>query len=222
MERTDKCAVVTPYLRPMVKNIVFEDIWECFQDPSAFFKNPNHAPFGNFVDFVQSQDAEKGIEFWCKQIHGLPRYDLHFKSSKNRDFLDSPGSSISRTTKYNRPRNTSVTFLTISHVAWALTLAHTAVFDDIFFCSFRSCRQMVLPGVEVILGSLWSMVPVRVRLEAKQSLENALRTVQDGIITATRMSHPGIRLYRKDLATEDVFSRFLFLSHLVQILSAQP
>ena len=167
------------------------------RDPSAFLKKPNRAPFGKFVDFVQSQDAKKGIEFWCNQLHGLPRYDLHFKSSKNRDFLTSTGSSITKTTKYDRPKNTSVTFSTISHVAWALTLANTAVFDDIFFCSFRSCRQMALPGVEAIMGSLWSMVPVRVRLEAKQSLENVLRTVQDGIITATPYEPFGIQALQK-------------------------
>ncbi|CAF9942162.1 MAG: hypothetical protein ALECFALPRED_009551, partial [Alectoria fallacina] len=43
------------------------------------------------------------------------------------------------------------------------------------------------------MGSLWSMVPVRVRLEAKQSLENVPRIVQDGIVTATPYEPFGIQ-----------------------------
>lgn len=44
---------------------------------------------------------------------------------------------------------------------------------------------MALPGVETIIGSVRPMFPVRVRFEAEHSLEDLLRAVQDGIVTAT-------------------------------------
>ncbi len=52
---------------------------------------------------------------------------------------------------------------------------------------------MAMPGVETIMGSIWSIVPVRVCLEAEQSLEDLLRTVQDGITSATPYEPFGIQ-----------------------------
>ena len=54
----------------------------------------NRALFGKFVDFVTSQRKEEAIAFWLNQLEGLPRYDLLFKPSMNREFITSPNEVV--------------------------------------------------------------------------------------------------------------------------------
>ena len=158
------------------------------------------------MDLVTSQDSEGAIAFWLNRLEGLPRYDLLFKPAMNRDFLTS--NSITKSIENIKLRHTAITFSTISQVAWALTLANAASCNDVFYCSVRTGRQIALPEVDEIIGPTWSLIPVRIRLQAEQSLEDLLRTVQDDIITATQyepfaiqalQEHFGHRRYAQSL-----------------------
>ena len=137
------------------------------------------------MNYVTSQQNEEAIVFWLSQLECLTRHDLLFKPSMNREFITQPTNSVRTSIKFDKPRNKSITISTISHVAWAVVLANEAAYDDIFYPSIRSCRQMALPEVDQILGPLFSLVPTRIRLKAEESLEDLLRTVQDGMVTGT-------------------------------------
>ena len=173
------------------KTLLFSDLQECFQGPDTFSKKPDRPFFDKFVDFVTSQDGEEAIAFWLNRLEGLSRYDLLFKPAMNREFLTSD--SITKSIKRVEPRHTAITLSTISQVAWALTLANSAACDDIFYCSARSGRQIALPEVDEIIGPIFSLIPVRIRLQAEHSLEDLLRTVQDNMTAAIQYEPFGIQ-----------------------------
>ena len=175
------------------KSLFYSDILECFQDPDAFLKKPNRPLFGNFVNFVTSQRNEEGRSFWLRQLEGLSRFDLLFKPSMSRRLVTGSAELLTPLIKYERPRDTSITLSTISHVAWAVVLANEAAYDDVFYPSARSCRQMALPEVDEIIGPLFSMVPTRIRLKAEQTLQHLLRTVQDTMVKGTSYEPFGIQ-----------------------------
>ena len=129
------------------KILLFDDLPKCFRDPAAFAEKPNRPSFHKFVDCVASLNAEEGITFWCAQLKGLPRYDLLFQQAMDRDFITSRTNWIRNSMKHIKPKHTTITFSTITHVAWALALARASGYDNIFFCALQSCRQMALPGI---------------------------------------------------------------------------
>ena len=161
------------------------DLHECFQDPDVFSKKPNRPLLGRFVAFVASQPKEEAIAFWLSYLEGLSRYDPLFKPSRSREFTTSLGEPITRTATYKKLKNTTITLSTVAHVAWALTLANRAAFDDVFYLSVRSGRQMALPEVDEIIGQLYGIVPTRMRLKTEDSLERLLRSTQEFMLSAT-------------------------------------
>lgn len=161
---------------------VLEDIQNAFNDPDSFRKSPPRTPYKDFVKTVESSDVQKSIEHWKKQLQGLKYHGKLFDAPPNQQFKTSETKTIRKITSYRKPGNTNITFATISQVAWALVLAEECNLNDIFFCSFRSCRQMDLSGIDTIIGPLWSCVPVRVGLKADQSLEDILQNVHQKMI----------------------------------------
>ena len=160
-----------------------DDLRECFRDPAAFLKKPDRPPYSDFISYISPLEAE-GVAFWRAKLQGLPRYDLFFKpASRTMLFLANP--IIRKRMRYNKPPNTSITYSTIVHVAWALTVANFAKYDDIFYCSYRSCRHMAMPGIETIMGPMWAMVPVRIHLRGEQWLSELLLEIQSDSLKAT-------------------------------------
>lgn len=161
---------------------LMEDIRECFLDPTAFARGPSRPPFRKFAEFVDSLDRKSSIDYWTSQLQGLPDAQPLLPESKEGAFITSKTHSVRKTISYTRPKQAKVSFDAIAQVGWALTLANLSGLDDIFFCTFRSCRQMSLSGVQDIIGPLWSLIPVRRRLDAQQSLHNLLTQVYDDTV----------------------------------------
>lgn len=166
------------------KILWFDDIAECFRDPDRYERKPNRPRFADFSRFVGFQDQQKGIDHWKQHLHGLERFDTLFsdEEASKREFQTTPYAETRIKMKYTKPPQTRINFSTIVHVAYALVLANESGFDDVFFPTIRSCRSMAMPGVESIMGPVWSMVPCRVQLEPLQSLQDLLQQVEQATI----------------------------------------
>lgn len=104
-----------------------------------------------------------------------------------------------------------MTYTTFLHVAWALTLANVAEYDDIFFCAFRSSRQMAMPGIETIPGPLVCMVPVRMRLRGDQSLAELLHEFQSDTLKGVPYEPFGIQAMQEHFG-HNKFQQCTFIS----------
>lgn len=159
---------------------LFEDIAQCFKDPATFESNFKRPQFADFSRFVCSQDQQKAIGHWKQHLEGLQRSDTLFsdEEASKREFQTSPQADARVKMTYTKPPQTKINFSTIIHVAWALVLANESGLDDIFFPTVRSCRAIAMPGIESIIGPLWSMVPCRLQLKGRQSLLDLLEQVE--------------------------------------------
>ncbi|KAK4541729.1 hypothetical protein LTR36_007438 [Oleoguttula mirabilis] len=196
---------------------LMEDIRECFLDPVAFTNKPARPPFRDFVDFVQDLDAKEGMEYWTSQLQGMDdNYQLLFPEAKDTAFLTSTTHSIRKTIPYSKPTQAKISFDALVQVGWALTLANVSGSDDIFFCTFRSCRQMALSGIQDIIGPLWSLIPVRRCLDAQQTLQSLLEDVYDSTIAGIPHEPFGIP------ALEQHFGHKRFLQSVILPQPPQP
>lgn len=196
---------------------LMEDIRDCFSDPVAFANQSARPLFRSFVDFVQDLDAKEGIEYWKSQLQGLDdNYKLLCPEAENTAFLTSKTHSIRKSIPYTKPTQAKISFDALVQVGWALTLANLSGSDDIFFCTFRSCRQMALSGIQDIVGPLWSLVPIRRRLSAQQSLQDLLTEVYDGTIAGITHEPFGLP------ALERFFGHKRFLQSVILPQPPQP
>lgn len=161
---------------------VLDDLRSSFIDHETFKTESSRLSFKQFADFVQHQDAQKSIDHWKKQLEGLQRCDLLSHTPPSQRFKTSEDKTLRVTTKYQKPTNTNITFATVAHTAWALVLAKESKASDVFFCSFRSCRQMDMSSIDSVIGPLWSMVPVRMQLTSGQSLQDLLQAAHQCMV----------------------------------------
>ncbi|MFE9321437.1 amino acid adenylation domain-containing protein [Nocardia sp. NPDC052278] len=70
------------------------------------------------------------------------------------------------------------TLNTVVQAAWALVLANATARDDVVFGTTVSGRPAQLPGIESMIGLFVNTVPVRVRLDHRESLAQLLRRIQ--------------------------------------------
>jgi hypothetical protein len=193
-----------------------DDLQACFKDPEAFQALPARPPFHRFVNFVSSLDREAGIDHWMSQLEGLQRHDLLFPDVKGRPFITSKKTWFRRCIPYSRPKGTKISFDAIIQIAWALVLANISGEDDVFFCAFRSCRQMSLEGVQDIIGPLWSIIPVRHRLDPQRTLQDLLQAVYD--LTISGIPHEPFGMD----ALEEFFGHRRFLQSVLLPQPPQP
>ncbi|MGX1567697.1 condensation domain-containing protein, partial [Streptomyces sp. NPDC055509] len=76
-------------------------------------------------------------------------------------------------------RRHGLTVNTVLQTAWALLLARLTGKDDVVFGMTVSGRPAEIPGIEQMVGLLINTVPVRVRLDASQSLTELMGRVQE-------------------------------------------
>lgn len=170
-----------------------EDVLQCFQDPDSFLSKPKRPAFRKFADHIATLDEAAGVNYWKHQLRGLKNHELLFKDNREREYLTSATHSCRRSLSFTPPKGTNVNFDTITQVAWTLAMSNLAQTDDVFYCTFRSCRNLPVAGIQNIIGPLWSMVPVRRKLEKKQKLQQLLKQAQKGTIAGIPYEPFGIK-----------------------------
>src|SRR3546814_12737257 len=81
---------------------------------------------------------------------------------------------------------------TLVQVAWGIVLAELLGRDDVVFGGTVSGRPPQVPGVESIVGLFINTVPVRVRLDARETLADMAIRVQSE--NASLLDHHHLRL----------------------------
>ena len=149
-------------------------------------KLPERLPFRSYVEWLGAQDYEEARRVWLDELHGaVPRrlsltWTSH--SDKTMDDVGERHEVINESQALVLSRFCSSNRLTPSSVlqcAWALTLAHEYGTSDFLVGVVTSTRPPDLQGAEEALGLLVETVPVRVRIDAEQQVDQWLRQEQE-------------------------------------------
>ncbi|UKZ82421.1 NRPS [Trichoderma virens FT-333] len=137
---------------------------------------PNLLPYSAFIRYTVNIDKEEASRFWTEQMKNakratyppMPRIESHTGVSRMMNMTISFPPSV-------KTVNTKATIL---RGTWAILLARYCDTDDITFGTTVSGRQAPVPGLTEMPGPVVATVPIRVRLEASQTVAQFLSNIQ--------------------------------------------
>ncbi|ROQ73445.1 amino acid adenylation domain-containing protein [Streptomyces sp. CEV 2-1] len=142
---------------------------------------PPAAPYRDYLVWLGGQDRNKAEAAWCEALEGLERPALLAPTGPD---TAPDRSQVWLTTGLTgmlvrRAAAAGVTLNTLVQVSWALVLARLTGSRDLVFGAVVSGRPHDLPGVESMVGLFINTLPVRVRLQDGERVDELLRRVQD-------------------------------------------
>ncbi|MEU5658026.1 amino acid adenylation domain-containing protein [Streptomyces sp. NPDC047737] len=144
---------------------------------------PPVVPFKLYLAWLRKQDKQQGLAAWQAAFEGLaaptlvaPKADGTVDAPPRRLTLELPEEQSAELTAL--ARRLGITVNTMVQVAWGLQLAGLTGADDIVFGATVSGRPPEIEGVESIVGLFINTVPVRIRLDAAETLRSLLLRVQ--------------------------------------------
>jgi amino acid adenylation domain-containing protein len=139
--------------------------------------------YAQFARSVAELDQTRNFQYWREALEGSQRPNFPLVP---RGYIRSEQSAVA-TTKFatktaalDMVTSSTVTKATILRAAWALLLAKYSETDDICFGVTVSGRQAHIPGLDEMMGTTISSVPVRIRIpDDKVSVSEFLLRVQN-------------------------------------------
>ncbi|KAL8687513.1 MAG: hypothetical protein Q9218_006339 [Villophora microphyllina] len=176
------------------RKLLCDDLEAYMNDPEGFLSKPNRALYRKYIDYMRNKDWTPTRGWWNNYTADIgpqkplvPNTTLHPNPIVNRKIGDSmPIPPI---------RHALIRLSTMAQAAFALVIASFTNTEDILFMGIRGSRTL-FPGVEAIMGSVFSGVQLRTRVQPTEPLQQFLHRVQDEAVDM--MPH-------EPLGTEAVF-----------------
>ncbi|MCQ9133436.1 non-ribosomal peptide synthetase, partial [Streptomyces hilarionis] len=144
---------------------------------------PEPAAFRDHLAWMARQDRTAAHEAWRNALDGLAAPTLLAEPGTAAParplqvFCDLPDTVSERL--QDRLREDGITLNTVVQALWSLLLRTRTGQQDVVFGSTYSGRSAELAGSEAMVGMFINTLPVRVRLDATESLRRLMQRVQD-------------------------------------------
>ncbi|MFI7236910.1 amino acid adenylation domain-containing protein [Streptomyces cyaneofuscatus] len=159
---------------------VLAELWQMYEARTAL---PEAVPFSTYLSWLDRQDLDEGLAAWGEALAGLSEPSL-VAPGVDASLPSLPGlvagelGEAATTALVATARAHGLTPNTVVQGAWALLLASLTRQPDVVFGATVSGRPAEIPGVEDIVGLLINTIPVRVRLDPAQPLNELLAHIQ--------------------------------------------
>ncbi|MGV9349087.1 amino acid adenylation domain-containing protein [Streptomyces spiralis] len=170
------------------------ELWRLYEAETEL---PEAVPFSAYLSWLNRQDTEEGLVAWDEALAGLAEPTLVAPGADGA--LSAPPARVVdelseelTTALLDVARGRRLTLNTVMQGAWALLLADLTGQRDVVFGATVSGRPPEVEGVEDMVGLLINNVPVRVRLDPAQPLDELLAEVQRQQVTLTPYHHVGL------------------------------
>jgi amino acid adenylation domain-containing protein len=134
------------------------------------------APFQAFIKYVVGVDQEEAREFWRREFSESEA--IPFPALPDQDYQPKADSTVRRDVADFKWPNGDATASTIIRTAWSILTARYTDSEDVVFGAMITGRQAPLAGIDRIIAPLINAVPIRVKFDPKQSVDNLLSDVQ--------------------------------------------
>jgi amino acid adenylation domain-containing protein/non-ribosomal peptide synthase protein (TIGR01720 family) len=168
--------------------LVLKEVVEIYQSicQGKFLSLLLESSFGDYIGWLQQQDLNKAKEFWQQSLQGFtaptPLINLNSEnSSKQPEKYDQQVIKLSQTTTaalQSLARQNQLTLNTLVQGAYALLLSRYSRETDVIYGVTVSGRPADLVKAESIVGMFINTLPVRVKIDAEESLLSWLRKLQ--------------------------------------------
>ncbi|MGQ5693007.1 non-ribosomal peptide synthase/polyketide synthase, partial [Rhodococcus erythropolis] len=145
---------------------------------------PRVRSYRNYLAWLVDQDRDRSLTAWADVLSGVEEPTLLAQVTGGQEFtalsqkLNVSMSSETTAALTALAARLGVTANTIVQSAWAVLLGALTGTDDVVFGATVSGRPPALTGVESMVGLFINTLPVRVRLDAGESVEELVARVQ--------------------------------------------
>jgi non-ribosomal peptide synthetase component F/aryl carrier-like protein len=169
------------------------------------------APAATFQAFIQHNlnvKRDDALDFWRQQFAGCEA--APFPALPSQDYRPKADSTIRRNMA-DLEWQSHASKSAVIRAAWAVLVAHYTRSDDVLLGAMVSGRQVPLAGVDRTIAPLISAVPLRIRVDPKESVDKLLQDIQGQSIAMTAYEQTELLDIRRVSAEADVGTRFNML-----------
>ncbi|RFU81402.1 nonribosomal peptide synthase [Trichoderma arundinaceum] len=175
--------------------IILKKIRERLRNFETELQEPVQTNMREFVKYVRDTDHTAMQDFWRRELEYA--VGSQFPRLPSRDFLPNPDYMVEHQISLDTNFGFPFTLATVIRGAWALVASQYTQNDDVVFGETFTGRDIPLPGVESVIGPLIATVPIRIRIDRTNSVEDYLKAVQRVILHRTPYQHMGMQNIRK-------------------------
>ncbi|WP_285507499.1 amino acid adenylation domain-containing protein [Actinokineospora sp. NBRC 105648] len=155
---------------------------------------PAPRPFRDFLSWLNRRDRATSLDVWRGVLDGLTEPTLlapvgEPTTSARTVRIPVPFDGVDLV---ERARDLGVTFSTLVHAAWGITLGRLTGRDDVVFGATVSGRPADLPGAEAMVGLFINTVPVRLDLRPGRSVAELLGMLHQTQAATLEHHHLGL------------------------------
>ncbi|OQD71346.1 hypothetical protein PENPOL_c001G09802 [Penicillium polonicum] len=151
---------------------------------------PRWKPFKTFVKYLANLDYQKAETFWRERLAGFS--GVTFPSPPSNDYQPINILTKTQSVSLHVPSAVQVTMTTVIQLAWALTLGQYADSDDVVFGVTLSGRNAAADGIDEIMGPTLTTLPLRVKLNGRVKVCDALQKLQQDRAATLPFEHLGL------------------------------
>lgn len=154
--------------------------------------------FRHYVDWLDNYNQDRAIEFWKKYLENYePVLDPFSAENKHNILFETRDAELifdSELTEsvYSKAAQMGLTVSTLFQGLWAIIYSKYCVSNDVVFGIVTSGRPSGLENVENIVGALINTVPLRIKLNEQETLQDYLRGIENGYIQVEPHQYVGL------------------------------
>ncbi|MFZ2526336.1 MAG: amino acid adenylation domain-containing protein [Rhodococcus sp. (in: high G+C Gram-positive bacteria)] len=194
--------------------LLMQELLQIYAAGGADGALPAVAPFSDYLDWLAGQDADAGVQAWRGALAGIdePTRIAPAGSSLRAELpgeitVPVPDELTERIRVACRARG--VTVNTVVQTAWGVLLGALTGRTDVVFGAVVSGRTPDVRGVESMIGLFINTVPVRVRMNAAETIAELLTRIQAEQNAVMDHQHIGLPDVQRAMGVGELFDTLL-------------
>ena len=181
--------------------LLYQDLEKCYRGEESI-QRPS---FGSFIHAATAREGE-AIGFWSDLLEGSSMTEIVQHSGPA--YKHNVDTMRTRTIPPIPTNVAGMSQATLVKAAWALVLAKMSGQRDVVFGNLVFGRNIPVSGIEAISGPCINMIPVRVRLDEMDTIQDLLALVQEQHLAAMPHESLGFRRLIKNCTDWPHWTRF--------------
>ncbi|MEV2250525.1 non-ribosomal peptide synthase/polyketide synthase [Streptomyces sp. NPDC050147] len=163
--------------------ILLREVWAAYAAGGSSVGLPAVTPYREYLGWLARQDKDAARAAWAQALSEAEEPTLVAPTAVDagaalpQSVSCAPGAELSEAVR-GLARELGVTVNIVLQAAWAIVVGQLTRRRDVVFGTTVAGRPAELPGMETMLGLFINTVPVRVRIEAMQSVAQLLTELQ--------------------------------------------
>jgi amino acid adenylation domain-containing protein/non-ribosomal peptide synthase protein (TIGR01720 family) len=184
--------------------ILLNDVYRIYSDnllsstKSLSNNVDNKNNFRQYVEWLANYNHDTALEFWKNYLNNYEpvldpfssdnKYNLRFETKDAELLFDSELTE----SVYSKAAQLGLTVSTLFQGLWAIIYSKYCISNDVVFGVVTSGRPPSLENIENIVGALINTVPLRIKLNDQESLQDYLRGIEDGYLQVEPHQYVGL------------------------------